>query len=99
MQHVELFGAAAHHFHQQHVRRDAVANARVQTQRARPDRFELRVGDCESPLANSVTSWPSSTSASVIYDTTRSVPPYSLGGTDSVKGAICAIFILSVSMI
>jgi hypothetical protein len=29
----------------------------------------------ESPLANSVTSWPIWTSASVRYDTTRSVPP------------------------
>jgi hypothetical protein len=35
----------------------------------------------ESPLANRVTSWPSRTSSSVRYDTTLSVPPYSIGGT------------------
>ncbi len=35
----------------------------------------------ESPLANSVTSCPRSTSASVKKCTTRSVPPYSFGGT------------------
>jgi hypothetical protein len=29
----------------------------------------------ESPLANSVTSWPCRTSSSVRYETTRSVPP------------------------
>src|ERR1700720_3383803 len=47
----------------------------------------------ESPLANSVTSWPSAISSSVSHDTTRSVPPYSFGGTASVSGAICAICI------
>jgi hypothetical protein len=45
-----------------------------------------------SPLANSVTSWPSVTRESVTYATTRSVPPYSDGGTDSANGAIWAIF-------
>src|SRR5690348_3469793 len=45
----------------------------------------------ESPLANRVTSWPSSTSSSVSQETTRSVPPYSFGGIASVSGAICAI--------
>ncbi len=45
----------------------------------------------ESPLANSVTSWPSATSSSVSQETTRSVPPYSFGGIASVSGAICAI--------
>src|ERR1700735_773942 len=47
----------------------------------------------ESPLANSVTSWPSVISSSVSHDTTRSVPPYNFGGTASVSGAICAICI------
>src|SRR5258708_1593180 len=46
---------------------------------------------CESPAANSVTLWPRRTSSSVMYDTTRSVPPYSLGGTLSYRGAICAM--------
>src|SRR5215217_3934192 len=45
----------------------------------------------ESPLANSVTSWPCATSSSVSQDTTRSVPPYSFGGTASANGATWAI--------
>src|SRR5262249_17263945 len=45
----------------------------------------------ESPLANSVTSCPRSSSASVRKWTTRSVPPYSFGGTRSYNGEICAI--------
>ena len=45
----------------------------------------------ESPLANSVTSWPSATSSSVSQEMTRSVPPYSFGGIASVRGAICAM--------
>src|SRR6185369_12432373 len=44
----------------------------------------------ESPLANRVTSCPIATSSSVRKETTRSVPPYSRGGTDSVRGAIWA---------
>src|SRR5262245_46490058 len=46
---------------------------------------------CESPLANKTTSCPSPTSSSANHEITRSVPPYSLGGMASVKGAICAI--------
>src|SRR5262245_18854257 len=53
----------------------------------------------ESPLANSVTSWPSLTSSSVKYATTRSVPPYSCGGTLSVNGATCAILMTAESLI
>jgi len=45
----------------------------------------------ESPLANKVTSWPRSISSSVSHETTRSVPPYSFGGTLSASGATCAI--------
>jgi hypothetical protein len=45
----------------------------------------------ESPLANRVTSCPSSTNSSVRYETTRSVPPYSFGGTLSYKGETWAI--------
>ena len=41
----------------------------------------------ESPLANKTTSCPSATSSSVSHEMTRSVPPYSLGGIASVKGA------------
>src|ERR1700679_3540704 len=48
-----------------------------------------------SPEANNVTSCPSSTNASVRYATTRSVPPYIFGGTASVSGATCAIFMCS----
>ena len=40
-----------------------------------------------------LTSWPSLTSSSVRKNTTRSVPPYSRGGTLSASGATCAIFI------
>src|ERR1700719_149643 len=47
---------------------------------------------CESPLANKVTSWPCATSCSVRNETTRSVPPYILGGTLSYRGETCAIF-------
>src|SRR5690349_19792311 len=46
----------------------------------------------ESPLANSVTWWPWRTSSSVRYETMRSVPPYSFGGTLSASGETCAIF-------
>src|ERR1700676_431448 len=49
----------------------------------------------ESPLANSVRSFPSATSSSVSQCTTLSVPPYSLGGTASVSGATCAMRIHS----
>src|SRR6202040_1798717 len=45
----------------------------------------------ESPLANNVTSFPKVTSSSVNQYTTRSVPPYSRGGTASVSGATCAM--------
>src|ERR1700676_5169375 len=45
----------------------------------------------ESPLANRVTSFPSATNSSVNQCITRSVPPYSLGGTASVSGATCAM--------
>ncbi len=53
---------------------------------------DTRLADVtESPLANKVTSWPISTSASVRYETTRSVPPYARGGTLSYNGATWAI--------
>src|SRR5207248_7626330 len=45
----------------------------------------------ESSEASSVTAWPISTSSSVNQNTTRSVPPYSLGGTASANGAIWAM--------
>src|SRR5262245_14519893 len=48
--------------------------------------------ETDSPLANRVTSCPSLTSSSARYDTIRSVPPYRRGGTLSMSGAICAIF-------
>jgi hypothetical protein len=38
-----------------------------------------------SPLANSVRSCPKSTNSSVNHETTRSVPPYNLGGTLSAR--------------
>ena len=37
--------------------------------------------------ANRVTSWPAATKPSVSTDTTRSMPPYPLGGTASHAGA------------
>jgi hypothetical protein len=40
----------------------------------------------ESPLANSVTSWPKPTNSFVNHETTRSVPPYNFGGTLSARG-------------
>ena len=45
----------------------------------------------ESPEAKSVTSCPRRTSSSVRRETTRSVPPYSGGGTGSTSGARMAI--------
>ena len=45
----------------------------------------------ESPLANSVTSWPRLTISSVSRLITNSVPPYATGGTLSSSGAIMAI--------
>src|SRR5262245_52191510 len=41
---------------------------------------------CESPDANSVTSWPASTRPSASRATTRSVPPYASGGTGNHTG-------------
>jgi hypothetical protein len=41
MQHVEVFGLAAHRLHQQHVRRNRVADRRVEAQRAGPDRLQF----------------------------------------------------------
>jgi hypothetical protein len=41
-----------------------------------------------------VTSWPKPTNSSVNHETTRSVPPYNLGGTLSARGAICAMRIV-----
>src|SRR5262249_31913491 len=52
----------------------------------------------ESPLANSVTSCPSRTSSSVRYETTRSVPPYRLGGTLSYRAATCAILMMDLTV-
>src|SRR6185437_11528113 len=49
----------------------------------------------ESPLAKSVTSCPIRTNSSVRYETIRSVPPYSRGGTLSISGATCPIFIFT----
>src|SRR6476660_9515225 len=49
----------------------------------------------ESPLANSVTSCPIRTNSSVRYETIRSVPPYSRGGTLSMSGPTCPIFIFA----
>src|SRR4029450_4089604 len=48
----------------------------------------------ESPLANSVTAWRRPPHWSVNQETTRSVPPYSFGGTLSARGAICAMRIV-----
>src|SRR5262245_52916691 len=53
---------------------------------------------CESPLANKTTSCPRATNSSANHEITRSVPPYSLGGMASVKGAICAICIPIISL-
>jgi hypothetical protein len=50
----------------------------------------------ESPLAKSVTWCARRIIASVRTETTRSVPPYNGGGTDSVKGATIAIRITSI---
>src|SRR2546430_2047207 len=63
------------------------------SRRARGQLASSRALVTETPLANSGTSWPSAISSSVSHDSTRSVPPYSFGGTASVSGAICAICI------
>jgi len=78
--------ALQHH----HMQRVGIADGSVEAQRLRPCRVKFRRG-LESPLANSVTSFPSATSSSVSQCTTRSVPPYNLGGTASVSGATCAM--------
>ena len=52
----------------------------------------------ESPLANKVTSCPCLLNSSQRYETIRSVPPYSRGGTLSMRGAICAIFNFLISL-
>src|SRR6476469_6659779 len=54
--------------------------------------------ETESPLANKVTSCPSLLNSSLRYETIRSVPPYSRGGTLSMRGAICAIFNFLLSL-
>ena len=96
MQHVELVGAAADHFHQQHVRRDAVADCRVEAQRARPDgfesRFRLRIAGCEE---RHVVAELDERLGDIGNDALGAA--VELGGTDSVRGAIWAILIVHVS--
>ena len=45
MEHVEIVHALAHPLHEQHVRRDRVADRRIEAERARPDRVELGARD------------------------------------------------------
>src|SRR5262245_24956738 len=70
----------------------APASGRLSSSRmARGQAAISRADVRESALAKSVTSWPRRTSSSVSHDTTRSVPPYSCGGTLSARGATWAI--------
>ena len=57
-----------------HVR-ERVDDGLVEPERAAACDATSRALVFESPLANSVTSWPSRTSSSVRFETTRSVPP------------------------
>ena len=76
VQEVELLVVAflPHALQHHHVQRVGIADRSVEAQRLRPGRVKFRRG-LESPLANSVTSFPSATSSSVSQCTTRSVPP------------------------
>ena len=74
VQDVELLRPSANALQHGHVQRVGVAHRAVEAQRLRPHRFRV-AAVCESPLANSVTSWPSATSSSVSQEMTRSVPP------------------------
>ena len=80
MQKIELGGTLVDPLQHHHVQRVRIAHGTIEPQSPRPRRFKPR-HVTESPLANSVTSWPSAISSSVSHDTTRSVPPYSFGGT------------------
>jgi len=57
------------------VEREAGGDERVVVRMPPPEKLSSSVSVDESPLANSVTSWPCRTSSSVRYETTRSVPP------------------------
>src|SRR6478736_4189616 len=63
-----------------------------QRRRAKGAQLTNLPDETESPLANKVTSCPCLLNSSLRYETIRSVPPYSCGGTLSMRGAICAIF-------
>ena len=87
---IELRCAPEHLFKHRNVEGVGIGDTTLQAERAWPDSFKPRACD-ESPLANRVTSCPSSTKVSVSQEITRSVPPYRRGGTASYSGAICAI--------
>ena len=73
--HVEFVRAAPQLLELQRGVDQRFPDGRVQTQRA-SERPRAAPPTCtESPLANSVTSWPWRTSSSVRYETMRSVPP------------------------
>ena len=77
-------------FQHHHVQRIGVANRAVETQRLRPGRVEFRRGP-RIAAGEQGDVMSQRTSSSVSQCTTRSVPPYSLGGTASVSGATCAM--------
>jgi hypothetical protein len=71
---VERLSLTKHVFHHHVMRRQRIDATFIQSQRTRQPGTNL-AAVVESPLANSVTSWPMRTSSSVKYETTRSVPP------------------------
>ena len=72
---VEVGGAFGDRFQRKGAGGARVCALATESQRPRPHRMELSLRSGKSPLANSVTSWPSSTSSSTSQATTRSVPP------------------------
>ena len=65
----------------------ANSSASIRSRRGSSINDSSRADVCERPVANNVTSWPSSTSPSQSPAITRSVPPYPVGGTFSYNGA------------
>ena len=71
---IEFGRVPRHRFQQRCLGNHRVRPRAAEAKRAGPDGMKPGRG-LESPLANSVTSWPRLTSSSTSHATTRSVPP------------------------
>jgi len=80
MNQIEVRRFPEHFFHHDHVMRHRIFALSVSLN-ALGHMGTSRALVTESPLANNVTSCPRRTNSSVSQYTTRSVPPYSTGGT------------------